>query len=540
LYAIATTKINSYLSKKSTVEKLITTETENRQDVISWPTLHIAILKLKLDEQAIVALRFFENLTIDRIAEITGFRPDNVRIKIAKAIESMKLADTEKQFENLVRRLDINAVPDAGHKDKLRAKMLVAFDIARRQKNQRVVFYAVSAVILLIVTGLALQYYNKGSSPVMKKLVKHSPISSVVENPPTVTSEEKSRLEKIRQLAAEENIAELLKILDGDDLTARLLAAKYLAELTDSNITDIIKLTNKVEKQAEISQPVVQKIESPKPLLTKTINNISQMMITIGGSVVDEQLMPVENAEVRVRVSWDSGSQFPAVDINGIFKTDVNGNWRCENFPQDACRAEVMVNHPDYIAQEGYKPAILEELKKFSYVTFLEKGIAVTGRVFDWKQRPLQATVFKGADGRESSVICDSNGWFRFENLAPSIEVFTVQCKGAAPQIRQIDIGPNIPPMFFTLEPAGTIRARVIDVNKMPLEGVHIKVSAWHGFGSLNFETTTDANGFFCWTDAPADEVLFDLYKPGYIRINSFAMTSDNDYVITLLADTDE
>jgi hypothetical protein len=35
--------------------------------------------------------------------------------------------------------------------------------------------------------------------------------------------------------------------------------------------------------------------------------------------------------------------------------------------------------------------------------------------------------------------------------------------------------------------------------------------------------------------EAPADEVLFDLYKPGYMRISSFGMTSKNDYVITLL-----
>jgi hypothetical protein len=74
----------------------------------------------------------------------------------------------------------------------------------------------------------------------------------------------------------------------------------------------------------------------------------------------------------------------------------------------------------------------------------------------------------------------------------------------------------------------------------MPLKDVNVKVSSWHGFSSLNFETTTDANGFFRWTESPADEVLFDLYKPGYIRINNFGMTSENDYVITLLADTDE
>jgi hypothetical protein len=57
----------------------------------------------------------------------------------------------------------------------------------------------------------------------------------------------------------------------------------------------------------------------------------------------------------------------------------------------------------------------------------------------------------------------------------------------------------------------------------------------WQEFSTLNFDATTDANGFFRWTDAPADEVLFELYKPGYMRVSKFGMTNENDYVITLL-----
>jgi RNA polymerase sigma-70 factor (ECF subfamily) len=542
LYAIATAKINSYLSKKQTIERLMATEGEIQQAAITplgnalrhWPAMHNIILRLKPEEQSVITLRFFENLTIDRIAEITGLKPDGVRLRIAKALGNIGLFNTEKQFEDAVKKLDINDAPDSRHKEKLRAKVLDSFDSARRRKSLAFLYIAVAAVVLIAI-GFILQYAPAGKTPLpLKKLIKPPP-AAVPANLP-MEQKEKSRLEIIRQFADEENIAELVKILEGNDVAARLLAAKYLAELTDTNVVDMMRPADRAAKQAESNQPVVQKIEQSPSI--RTIN-MSQAM-TIGGIVVDERLAPVENAEVKVRVNWDSNSQLSAVDINGIFETDVNGIWRCESFPQDACRAEVIVTHPDYVLQEGYRPAIIEELKNFSFVTFLEKGVTVTGRVLDWEQKPLQATVTKGAGGRENPVLCDPNGWFRFDNIAPSIEVFTVQCKGAAPQVRQVDVGPNMPPMVFNLEPAKTIRARVVDINDVPLKDVHIKVSSWHGLGSLNFEITTDANGFFRWTESPADEVLFDLYKPGYIRINNFGMTSENDYVITLPTDTDE
>ncbi len=610
LYSIATAKINSYLSKKQTIERLMATEAEIQQDTITWPMLHNAILKLKPRQQTVIALRFFENLNIDRIAEITGLRPDSVRFRIAGAIENIKPVDTEKQLEDVIKKIDIDDIPDSWHKEKLRAKVLDSFDSARRRKSLAFL-YITSAAAVLITIGLVLRYYPTGKTPLpVKKLMKPLPTAVPVNLPPE--QKERTRLETIKQYAAEENIPELLKILEGNDLTARLLVAKYLAEITDSNVADIMRLVQPAEKQADVSKPAVQKSEEQKSILVavtdkktklplsgvslqislngkKELNEgvtdangqyllalpaepLNQLQIRaaaegyaamkmqrqsavteeaavsfemsqvsqIGGLVVDEQLNPVENAEVKVQVGWDFNSQVPVVDMDEIFKTDVNGIWRSGSFPEDACRAAVKVTHPNYILQEGYRPAIVEELKNFSYVTFLEKGVAVAGRVLDWEQKPLRATVTKRTSSRQNPVICEPNGWFRFDNVAPSIEVFTVQCKGAAPQVRQVDVGPNMPPMDFSLEPANTIRAKVVDIDGTPLKDVHVRVESWMGFDTLNFETKTDTNGFFQWTDAPPDEVLFDLYKPGYVRINSFEMMSKNDYVITLLAGTDE
>ncbi len=624
LYAIATTKINLYLGGKQTIEKLAAAEGEiqaasSQPDAITWPLLHNAILKLKPKEQTVIALRFFENLTIDRIAEITKSVPYTVRIRIAKALENIKMFDTGKQLEDVVRKLDIDDRLDSMHKERLRAKVLVSFDSAGRKKH-RALLYFFTAAIVLIAAGLLVWF---GSIPPARRSIVKPPKRVAEANLPQLQKqEEKTRLEKIKQFAAEENIPELLKILESDDLTARLLAAKYLAELTDSNAADIIRLSQGyggqvisargVEEQADLNKPSAQKIGQQKALSIKTVDKKTKLSLAgvllqvrfdgeknmpevstdsngqylqalpaepvnqiqihaavkgyaamkvqrrttpivaegilfemsqvskIGGLVVDEQLGPVENAEVKVRIDSDSNSELPVVDMDEIFKTDVNGIWQSESFPEDVCQAGIMVTHPNYVPQEGYRPAIVEELKNFSFVTFLERGVTVTGRVLDWEHKPVQAAITRGTGRRENPAICDPNGWFRFDNIVPSIEVFTAQCKGAAPQIQQVDTGPNMPPIIFNLEPANTIRAKIVDINGTPLKDVHVKVESWKGFGTLDFETQTDANGFFQWTDAPADEVLFDLYKPGYMRINNFGMTSENDYVITLPSDTVE
>ena len=616
LYIITTAKINLYLRKKQIIEKLMATVAEvqatkvqdSQPDAISWPMLHNAILKLKLKDQTIIVLRFFENLTAARIAEIIGSRPDAVRLRIARTLENTKIFNTEKQLEDIVKKLDIDNIPDSAHKEKLRAKILAAFDSAGRKKH-RALLYSFAAAIVLITAGFGLWLYPANKIPLpLRHIVKPPKPAAEVNLAPQ--QEEKSRLEKIKQLAAEKNIPELLKILKGDDLTARLLAAKYLAEITDSNATDIIKLASPAEKRIDSNKPVAQKPEEQKTILIKTINkktnlplaNVSLQIhldgnkdavkaltddkgqcllalpaepsswfqisaakkdyaqmklnrhgsgqaklflpdtisfemspaIEVGGIVKNEQLRSIEGAEIKLLTGLGYDPESPYTNISGTFKTDANGLWKCDSFPEDVCRASIMATHPDYTPQEEYQSAIVEELKNFSFVTILEKGITVTGRVLDSQQKPLQAAIIKGTDRHENPVTCDPNGWFRFDNIAPSVEIFTVQYKGTAPQIQQIDIHPNMPPIIFNLEPANTIRGRAVDVNDNPIKDVYVQAESWHGFTSLNFETKTDANGFFKWTDAPADEVLFSLSRSGYMSVRNFSMKSENDYVIML------
>ncbi|PKL48436.1 MAG: hypothetical protein CVV39_04370 [Planctomycetes bacterium HGW-Planctomycetes-1] len=437
-------------------------------------------------------------------------RTDFINWLIAIATDQINRSLKDKEFAELVNKLPIDAAitPDAGHKDKFRAKILAAFDSADKNIS-RIFLYSVIAAAVLIIAGILLR---PAKSPLQQPAAQQQKKTTAAPPAPIIeikSSQEspKSRLEMIEQLADEENIDELLKILRQGDAASRLLAAKYLAELTDSDAAEILKLGALPERVDE--------------------TNI------VGGIVKNQYFEPIQGAEVKVLADTETARN----QLVGVFKTDVNGVWRCESFPQNAAGASIIAAHPDYIPMEIYQQAAIEQLKNFSFETILESGVTVVGRVIDQEQNPLQATIIKGPfeSGGENVQTCDADGWFRFDNVTPGVEVFTAQYSGFRPLVLPVEIKADMPPVIFTLETGHIIRGTVINTDNFPLEDAAVKVSSWQGVRSLNFETKTDTNGYFEWLDAPEDEVLFDIHAEGYMSMQKFPMKSgDDDYVITL------
>lgn len=592
LYQIATEKINDYLKRIQTFEKPTVQEQDLKPQTSTRPALHNAIVKLSVDEQAVIVLRFFENLSIERVADITDLKPENVREKIAAAIGKLKFCETENQLAEIVKNLNIDYTPDSNHKEKLRAKIIPSFNLPVEKEFQVILCSII--LVILIIAGLGLWFFRLGiKKPLLKIIAPAAPAAKEVNIAPKPI--EKTRLEKIRLLVAKKDIEGLKETIKNGDLPSRLLATKFLAELTETNAADLLKQANPAQGNAEPNKSALQKIliqvidkRTKQPItdvqLQVQFNNeqnkfstdsngqyvleladINQLRIkaeakgyapmkihsgetaaqnisfemshaeTIGGMVFDEKLNGIENAQVNIRIEQDTNSGRPVFDTDQSFRTDVNGIWQCRDFPQDVCQVFITVTHPDYIREDTYEPAVLEQLKNLSHLTILEKGIAVSGTVFDWNKKPLEAIVSRGANfDSRNSIICDANGQFKFVNLNPGKEILTVQCKGAAPEIKEINVEPNMQLIVFELQSPKTIRARIVDSKGMPVKDAEVKISDWRGYETLNFETKTDENGYFQWADAPADEVLFNINKAGFKPITNFAMTSENDYVITL------
>jgi hypothetical protein len=270
----------------------------------------------------------------------------------------------------------------------------------------------------------------------------------------------------------------------------------------------------------------------------KIVFEMSQLC-DIGGFVEDKLSEPLQDAEIKIYADYKPDSDVPVYDALENIRTDANGFWKSSLFPQDAQRAAIIVKHADYAENETSLAAV-EQLKSLSHLTILETGVDVIGTVMNTENRPLQAVITKGSGRRRQSADCDNAGRFKFDNTPIGKETLLVQCKGFAPQILEVNVEPNMPDIIFTLSPAGSIRARIVDEQGTPLKDVYVKLESWQDKNLIDFQTYTDENGFFQWTDAPTDDAVFIFSKPGYISIDDFEMKSENDYVISLLpADTD-
>ena len=70
-------------------------------DRLDWPVLYEAMMKLRLDYQDIVILRFFEGLPVKEIAAILGTNPVTTRVRLLRALKELR-GHLEKPFGQYV------------------------------------------------------------------------------------------------------------------------------------------------------------------------------------------------------------------------------------------------------------------------------------------------------------------------------------------------------------------------------------------------------------------------------------------------------
>ncbi|MFH1370609.1 MAG: SMP-30/gluconolactonase/LRE family protein [Planctomycetota bacterium] len=262
---------------------------------------------------------------------------------------------------------------------------------------------------------------------------------------------------------------------------------------------------------------------------------------SIGGVIQDEQGKPIEGASVYLLIPGKNEAERVAIADYEV-KTDAAGRWRCDIVPAKLDDIWIRLAHPDFISDEMYgitpKPSI-EQLRDMTGVMAMKKGIAIAGRVVDVNGKPIKgATVAQGSDRNGSeypSTKTDEQGWFKFNNARPSEMVLTVQASGFAPDLKEITVYETMKAVEFLLGSGQTIKGRVVDANGNPISEAFVTADTWRGHRSIEWRVNTDANGRFCWKNAPTDDVLFDIGQTGYMSVRGRAMSpSDSEYVITM------
>ncbi len=154
------------------------------------------------------------------------------------------------------------------------------------------------------------------------------------------------------------------------------------------------------------------------------------------------------------------------------------------------------------------------------------------GIVFDPQGKPVQGAVIQPEEKNMTKT--DARGRFYLKGEKPGEVVLKVQAKEYAWDVRQITWDPKAPPMEIHLQPAHTVRGRVVDEQGKPITGGWIAVEHW--WWQLD---NTDAEGRFIWKNAPANALGYDFGqasgKDGYQPVRNHVITySDPEHVIVL------
>lgn len=104
VFRIANNAVNAYLRRRKRRRALLEAaarsgtvgagpaDTSRRTDVepLDWPEVYQAILSLAPRDQAIVVLRFFDEMSHDEIATVLDARPATVRVRLSRAIGRLR------------------------------------------------------------------------------------------------------------------------------------------------------------------------------------------------------------------------------------------------------------------------------------------------------------------------------------------------------------------------------------------------------------------------------------------------------------------
>jgi beta-lactamase regulating signal transducer with metallopeptidase domain len=247
----------------------------------------------------------------------------------------------------------------------------------------------------------------------------------------------------------------------------------------------------------------------------------------IGGRIVDESGVGISQAKVQVYLHRPRSSSKNFNDHPSLSKTksttDADGSWQLDGIPQNLRDLSIKIEHPDYLtapASGGFIDYRMLTGKDYANLRdgtsriVLNRGLTLKGIVADSTGQPIQGCQLSIGDDRWGrdlpSALTDANGAFSFKALQQGEFTLTAQSHQHAPFTRRITIPNPLPnPIRITLQPGNLLRAQVLREDGKPMANGIVGVDQWQLLRTLQYETKTDAQGFFEWRGAPPEEVTF-------------------------------
>ncbi|MFK7778116.1 MAG: M56 family metallopeptidase, partial [Gimesia sp.] len=285
--------------------------------------------------------------------------------------------------------------------------------------------------------------------------------------------------------------------------------------------------------------------------------------ITVGGTVVDEDNQPIENASVLFSASSKNTNPVQRAKTSFYqekFVTDQRGRWRCNLAPSTMSDASIKVSHPDYVSPAATfdQTKQIPELRELKHSWTLKKGFVITGQVVDKEGTPITGAILALGELNTSSregpfARTDAEGRYRFERVSPHNAIrkndssirftITIMKRGYMPIFESVPGYGNRPLedsteqkriVNFTLKQGVKLKLHVVDSQNKPVKGAWVMLKSWHDTTALQViqkhavPTETNAQGHWEWNNAPPGEpIRYDILKRGFADIRDLEITVD-------------
>jgi len=221
--------------------------------------------------------------------------------------------------------------------------------------------------------------------------------------------------------------------------------------------------------------------------------------------------------------------------------TDAEGTWRFDSVPISKSYVHVSFDHPDFAPLRIRLPRMEFELGEDhppSGRVELQPGLTVAGNVTDEVGKPIVGARVRTKfvnDIRETTT--DEQGAYRLMGCEPRAARIVVSAKGRATDMRDVQVGPELQAVDFSLKPGGRIRIRVEDESGEGIPNARIFFQRWRGMWFEYFEFDhvsqyADDNGVWEWNEAPLDEFKADICPPHRMQLSEQSLVArDEEYV---------